>query len=278
MKRYKSVTIGCDPEFIIVDGVLGILITPEVLFGWGLNKFRGSPYRSAYGEDGCLFEIRPGYAVNTLHVVTKLRKTLKALADNAKGLKKYTWLTGHYPHNHALGGHIHIGGLNHNQNEIRPLISLLDYTIDSGISHWLDNQAQKQQRILYSHNQYGKRSLYRTFPSSFPITPERKFQRIEYRTPGSFLISPKVTFLFLVLAKICALVFLNDPNSSENILRPIKYMKRGKPLIEKFIRLVSDIDYIKSQGDIQIAFSLVESIPEHIRINWNKDFKKEWRI
>lgn len=278
MKRYKSTTIGCDPEFIIVNE-LGTVISPEVLFGWGLNKFRGNPYKSAYGEDGCLFEIRPGYATDTLRVVTKLRKTLKALANNAKGLKRHTWLTGHYPYNHALGGHIHIGGLNHNRDEVQPLISLLDYILDSGMSHWFDDQAQKRQRILYSHAQYGKRSVYRTTPNyGMYVATESRFQRIEYRTPGSFLISPKVTFLFLVFAKVCALIFLNGPNLSRDIIKSIKYIKRGKPLIERFIRLVRNIEYIKSQKDIQIAFSLIESIPERIKIDWNKDFKGEWRI
>ena len=173
-----SFTLGCDPE---------LLCRREGRYVPAHNYFKSS---SSFGLDGCesIAEVRPGYAESPVDITAKIKIVLEYGHEKAPDLE---FFAGHYQDDYALGGHLHFS--------IQPdpnVVDALD-TILYSFSNCIDDKEQRQKR---ERTGYGKRKSVR-----------KKSYGFEYRTPGSFLLSPSTTLVTFTLAKL-AVVGVQDDN------------------------------------------------------------------
>jgi len=170
-------TIGCDPELVCrLDG----LYTPAR---------RYFKFKSSFGLDGCdsIAELRPGYSESPIDLTSKIYQIIEYGHNKYPELEFYS---GHYVDDLPIGGHIHISIEPTNKT-----INALD-TVLGSLSNCIDD---KTQRIKRERSGYGKRGSYRRKPYGF-----------EYRTPGSFLLSPATALVTITLAKLSILGVLED--------------------------------------------------------------------
>ena len=170
-------TLGCDPELICRRN------------GQFISADRYFKQNSSFGLDGCesTAEVRPGYSESPIDLTSKIYQILNYGHSKADDLEFYS---GHFVDDYAIGGHIHFS--------IEPdanIIKALDIVLGS-LSNCIDDKEQKQKR---ERTGYGKLSAYR-----------RKSYGFEYRTPGSFLLSPSTTLVTLTLAKLAVLGTTED--------------------------------------------------------------------
>ena len=172
-----SLTLGCDPELVCrMNG----RYTPAH------NYFKS---HSSMGLDGCesIAEIRPGYSESPIDLTAKIRIILEYGHNKVPNLE---FLSGHYTDDYPLGGHIHVGA--EPKSEIIDSLDTLLYSFSNCVD-------DKYQRAKREKSGYGKRKAYR-----------RKSYGFEYRTPGSWLVSPSVTLVTLTLAKLAVIAVEED--------------------------------------------------------------------
>ena len=172
-----SFTIGCDPELVV---------RKEGQFCCADNFFKAN---SSMGLDGCssIAEIRGMYSEDVIDITAKIRIVLEYGHQKHPELE---FISGHYANDFALGGHIHFG--------LTPepkIISALDIVLRS-LSNCIDDKDQRNKR---ERSGYGKISAYR-----------KKYYGFEYRTPGSWLLSPSTTLVTLTLAKLAVIGVTED--------------------------------------------------------------------
>ncbi len=259
--KFKEITIGCDPEFVILIPPYSnhSCILPAIEIGGG----RHSPF----GGDGELFEIRPGYSHNTLDIISSMKDLLEKGNSYIKIGNEAKWRCGHCCFGSPMGGHIHIGNLPTNYYYDRDeLVNDLKVTLIDGVSNLIDPIKQRASRRATG---YGRALDFRT---------EDGGRRIEYRAPGSFLISPKITFLNLIVAKITAMLFLTR---DEYFPSPIRKGKESKPkriLKEVLNELVTNPIFNK-EPDKELGIKVLEeSIENKKPMNWDEDFRNNWGI
>lgn len=172
-----QLTIGCDPELICEYK------------GQFVPAHRYFKQNSSFGLDGCdsTAEIRPGYSESPIDLTAKIKIIIEYGHQKAPDLE---FLSGHYQHEYSIGGHIHIS-----TEPDSKIIEGLD-TVLYSLSNCIDDKDQRSKR---ERSGYGKKSAYR-----------RKSYGFEYRTPGSFLLSPSVTLVTLTLAKLTVLGVKED--------------------------------------------------------------------
>jgi hypothetical protein len=172
-----SFTIGCDPELVV---------RKQGQFCSADNFFKAN---SSFGLDGCssISEVRPGYSESVIDLTSKIFQILSYGHSKQPELE---FISGHYANDFALGGHIHFS--------ISPepkIISALDIVLRS-LSNCMDDKEQRSKR---ERTGYGKISSYR-----------KKYYGFEYRTPGSFLLSPTTTLVTFSLAKLAVIGVTED--------------------------------------------------------------------
>jgi len=180
-----SFTLGCDPE---------LLCRLNGKFVPAYNYFKSN---SSFGLDGCesIAELRPGFSESPIDLTAKIKIILEY--GHEKAPPDMEFYAGHYVDDYALGGHIHLG--------LPPDNSLIDSldTVLYSLSNCIDD---KNQRTKRERSGYGKRRAYRRQPHG-----------CEYRTPGSWLLSPTVALVTLTLAKLAVIAFKEDGLNLEQI-------------------------------------------------------------
>jgi len=228
-------TLGCDPELLCrINGKF----TPAY------NYFKSN---SSFGLDGCesIAELRPGYSESPIDLTAKIRTVLEYGHDKAPELE---FFAGHYQDDYALGGHVHIS--------LPPddrLIDSLD-TVLYSLSNCLDD---KSQRIKRERSGYGKRRAYRRQPHG-----------MEYRTPGSWLISPAVTLVTFTLAKLTIIAVMEDGLDMIQIKGRQHSCTFLKNLRESLLSIPDDCEEGLKEMD-----SLISR-----QINWNANILPNWGI
>lgn len=93
----KQITLGADPELVIVDIDGAPLLVADVI-----------PTHGSFGADGhgYIAELRPDKAITPKQIVSNVRKSLAA---GLSLLNAYDWRAGPYILNKPCGGHIHVG-------------------------------------------------------------------------------------------------------------------------------------------------------------------------
>lgn len=100
----QTITVGCDPEFVIVDSSGEAMYADNII----PYELREGPF----GSDGPCVELRPPPSNKISEVVESMKSLLNA---NAHLIEKYSWLGGaSYTHptmnrSFYVGGHMHFG-------------------------------------------------------------------------------------------------------------------------------------------------------------------------
>ena len=181
----EQLLLGADPEFILRDRLTDRLIYPSGFLPQ--EGTLGYDERSE-GREGRLFplaEIRPEPDTCPLRLVNKIRWTMAA-GIKLIPFENIEWLAGslHYAR-YQIGGHIHFGGIKINTALLKALDNYL------GIPVMLIEDPEKAAERRKHYGGLG----------SFRLEPHGGF---EYRTPGSWLISPDIARAVLCLAKVVA--------------------------------------------------------------------------
>lgn len=174
-----KITLGADPEFVLLgkDGKLvaaSRYLPPEGLAGCDSVVRRGVRVWP-------LVELRPEPASEPAAVVASLRRLLGAATKRIGGAQ-LTWLAGALPiRGLPLGGHVHIGGAAPTGERLRAL--------DNAVA--LPLRLMEPASAASRRPRYGNLGDWRRQPHGF-----------EYRTPPSWLLSPKLALGTLSLAQI----------------------------------------------------------------------------
>lgn len=257
-----QVLLGADPEFILRDKLTGRLIYPsgflprDGTFGYDERSER---------REGCLFplaEIRPEPDTCPLRLVSKIRWTMAA------GLKlipyeNIEWLAGslHFAR-YQIGGHIHFGGLKINTQLLKALDNYLGIPV-----MLIEDPASAAERRKH----YGGLG-------SFRLEPHGGF---EYRTPGSWLVSPEIARAVLCLAKVvaCESPLLKRDFFGDIELQRAFYQGKKNYFIDLFEYLWQDIcsteTYRLYKNEMQLFPEMVRN-----RQNWNEhqDIRLAWKL
>jgi hypothetical protein len=230
-----SFTIGCDPELICHRN--GQFVPAH-------NFFKSN---SSFGLDGCesTAEIRPGFSESPIDLTAKIYTILDYGHDKAPDLE---FISGHYVDDYSIGGHTHIS-----IDPIPEVIDALDIVLGS-FSNCIDDKMQRQKR---ERNGYGKRGAYR-----------RKSYGFEYRTPGSFLLSPSVTLVHLTLSKLAVVGVLEDKvdfNELKNRQHSCTFLKS----LKHSLHTIPD--------DCKEGLKELDTLLGK-RLNWNADILPNWGL
>ncbi|MCB0731965.1 MAG: hypothetical protein KDC88_13120, partial [Ignavibacteriae bacterium] len=170
-------TLGCDPELVCrLNG----------RFTSASDYFRP---KSSMGLDGndSIAEIRPGLSESPIDLTAKIKTVLEYGNEKHPELE---FISGHYADGYPIGGHIHIS--------VKPTTELIDSldTVLYSLSDCIDDPKQRDQR---HKSGYGTRKAHSS-----------KYYGFEYRTPGSWLLSPSTSIVTLTLAKLTIIGVLED--------------------------------------------------------------------
>ncbi|MCF8356257.1 MAG: hypothetical protein K9H48_17540 [Melioribacteraceae bacterium] len=231
-----SLTIGCDPE--LVCRINGRFVHAHHYF----------KQNSSFGLDGnnSICELRPGYSESPIDLTAKVRCILEYGHDKHPDIELYS---GHFVDDYPIGGHIHLS--------VAPSPSLIDSldTVLYSFSNVIDDKSQRQKR---ERTGYGKRKAYRT-----------KSYGLEYRTPGSWLLSPTTTLIIFTLAKLTALGVTED-----NIdFTSVKAAQHSITFLRNFAAHLNTIPDDCKEGLTELNLLLNMDT-----INWNENILPNWGI
>ncbi|MBB6669142.1 putative amidoligase domain-containing protein [Cohnella nanjingensis] len=180
--RTVSATLGADPEFVLLSDEGKVVPAAR--------------YLAPDGQAGCdavvvggvqrwaLAELRPDPSDDPLAVASQLRRLLASAARRTGGAR-LQWRAGAAPvPGLPLGGHLHLSGVALTGERLRAL----------------DNAVALPLRLLEPPDAGGRRPRYGSLGDYRP-KPHGGF---EYRTPPSWLVSPRLARGTLVLTKLAA--------------------------------------------------------------------------
>jgi len=232
----RTFTLGCDPE--LACRLNGKFVNAH-------NYYKSS---SSFGLDGCesIAELRPGFSESPIDLTSKIYQILEYGHSKHPDLE---FISGHYVDDHPIGGHIHIG--------CKPSTEIIDAldTVLYSLSNCIDD---KNQRTKRENCGYGKRKAYRMQPHGF-----------EFRTPGSWLLSPSTTLVTFTLAKLAVLGVVEDNiNFSE-----IKGRKHSQTFLKDFKNNLSTIPQDCEEGLKELDTLLAKK-----QIDWDQNILPNWGI
>ena len=230
-----SLTLGCDPELVCrMNG----RFTPAH------NYFK---FHSSFGLDGndAIAEIKSPVSESVLDITAKIRIILEYGHEKHPKLE---FFAGHFVDDYPLGGHIHVG--TEPKSEV---IDSLD-TVLYSFSNCVDDKFQRAKR---EKSGYGKRKAYR-----------RKSYGFEYRTPGSWLISPAVTLVTLTLAKLAVIAVEEDHLDLTQI--------KGRQHSTTFLKNLKN-NLITIPEDCFEGLKEMDSLLTQ-KINWEENILPNWGI
>ena len=233
-----SFTLGADPELLC--RLNGKYVPAH-------QYFKSS---SSFGLDGCeaIAELRPGFSESPIDITSKVFQILEYGHTKAPDLEFYA---GHFVDNLSLGGHLHFS--------IPPEPNIVDAldTVLYSLSNCIDDREQRPKREKCG---YGKRKATRKQPHGF-----------EYRTPGSWLLSPSTTLVTFTLAKLAKLAVLGvtddelDFNEIKGRQHSITFLRNLK---ENLKTIPTDREEGLKEKDLLL----------NKKLNWNVNILTNWGI
>jgi len=220
-------SVGADPEFVFeqVDALGGRARVDA--------NTQGMKAGLAFGADnnGRLVEIRPRPSRFVLETLASTWSTLKWMALLCPATVKYHWRAGAFYANDGLGGHIHFGRRRPQKSrEVAALDTLAFWLYHSNV--W--DQAEGRRRIREAqgggNHGYGRLGDKRDQPYGY-----------EYRTFPSWLCSPWMSYLPMVLAKLAVFDPMLFPLLEES-------MEKETPVLIR-ARLGAILAYYKGRDD-----------------------------
>lgn len=216
-KRIKSVSIGADPELLIINEHSDIIEAQGIL-----------PFRGQVGSDGAgtPAELRPRPTTNAINLTKNINKLLIKLKKKlyTKDIKNIRLICGSgydsYDNGFVpIGGHIHFGFKNINDD--------LRYCLHS-ISVLINKKENKEIRMKRIYEDYGIIN----FEDDGDEDIRKKRHGFEYRVPHSWLTTPQYTSAVLALYHAVLLEFKNYGLTKE--LNNMKKIILAKNIFDKY--------------------------------------------
>lgn len=207
LKLKFDFTIGADPEFTCRSR--GRAIHADNFFV-ALDRRRGSGDGTEpnvitderFGMDGSgrPFEVRPAPSTDPLEVVENISAIFRGAVAADRRLLGYQWKAGSADGQEPLGGHIHFG--------TKPGgVQLME---DKDVAHLLDTYLGSL--LVLIEGQAGARRRRCGYGGAGDF--RNQHYGVEYRTPGSWLVSPYVAAACLCLGKAVVAEALNFNHDS----------------------------------------------------------------
>lgn len=233
-----GITIGADPEFILENDGSFVAANEYMCF------------ESALGTDGAsaTAEVRPQYGHSSLELVANIRKLFQDGVDNIHGLDNLQFLAGHYKHERPIGGHIHLAGFPFVPERLGKRLDL----VHSTLSDCIDNIPERERR-----HRCGYGNGWRV---------DRGSDYIEYRAPGSWLLSPQVAFMACWLAEATAYAYINKQKKPFTVLQELG----------SCAGILSFAHHVKNIPHKDLFMKTADVVFSHLPLDWEQDFKPNW--
>jgi hypothetical protein len=259
--RQLPVMLGADPEFMLRSKTTGKIIYPSDFLA--KEGSLGYDHRSERRE-GVLFplaEVRPEPDLCPLKLTEKIREILVKAAVVLPAHAEWLACSLHFGQ-YQIGGHIHFSNCEINSLLLRALDNYLAIPI---------MLAEDPRNSIRRRKQYGWLGSIRTKPHG----------GFEYRTPGSWLISPEATRSCLCLAKIVATDYLDLPKDylADPELQKAFYQSKKYYFYDLFNELWQDIKHTPLYHKYATYLSpLVNLIQNRSHWDENTDFRSSWGV
>lgn len=264
------ITIGTDPEFLLVDR------SGSIRGASNYDFFYSTSSSSEIGRDGAgtPVEIRPRPSnITEIDILCdNIKRLFRKVAKYCHPQRLKLYAGANYKGNRPIGGHIHFGSPEMRRSRHREkLIHVLDTHWTPIINHFLPSR-----HIATRVNSgYGKLGSW-----------ESKSYGFEYRTPWSFLMSPYLTRVGFSLASLLAYHYKKIPydydlfNDVWDYYKHLDDTKRLKNIYSQIKPKILNLMSYKSinkqhNGDILSMFNLIEQKRECKCREVFKNFKME---
>lgn len=259
--KSREVTLGADPEFMLFNAKNGKMIAASEFFPKdGIVGCDNIRIRNR--QQHPIAEIRPKPDDCPLKLIENMKEALNS-ASRLAPYKNVKWVAGSQPVNgYSIGGHIHFSKIKISGALLRALDNYL------GIPIFL---IEEPSTAVKRRKKYGFIGDYRV----------KEHGGFEYRTPGSWLVSQKLSTAILCLAKIVSSRYPYLPKNFLDDLEAQEAFYGGNQayFIKHFYLIWENIknldQYNKYAEELKI-------IPEMIinKSNWDEksDFRKYWKI
>jgi len=257
----KEVKLGADPEFMLSNARNGQMIPASHFFPRdgivGCDSIR-MPNR----QQRPIAELRPKPDYSPLQLLSNLNQAMQA-ANKLVPYRNVKWLAGSRPFSgYSIGGHIHFSNIDLNNHILRALDTYIGLPL-----FLIENQATAVKR----RNKYGFLADYRA----------KEYGGFEYRTPGSWLVSPKIAAATLCLAKIVASNYLTLTRNCFVSTEAQRAFYDGDQAYLKilFNDVWADIQklamYKAYREELQIIFDMIKN---NIKWEEKEDIRKTWSM
>ena len=259
--RNIQVKMGADPEFMILNSKTGKMLSASEFFPRdgiiGCDNIR-VPNR----QQRPIAEVRPRPALSPIELSSNIRQALIS-ASRLAPYQNTRWLAGSQPvKGYSIGGHIHFSNIRLDGRLLRALDNYLGIPI-----FLIENPTSAARR----RRKYG-------FMGDYRIKDHGGF---EYRTPGSWLMSQKVTTAVLCLAKIVANRYAEIPQNYLNTVEAQKAFYKGdqdffRPIFHSLWANLKKLDlYEEYQEELQIIPEMIDN-----QVTWDEkiDLRKGWKL
>jgi hypothetical protein len=185
--------VGADPEFTFADSV-----TNEFVHASHFQLHVGP----AFGADlaGRPVELRPAPSRFALDVVASILSELRWMALTVPATLSYSWISRPYVSRDGIGGHVHFG---RKRGRIRKDEDAPRYELTGQVKEeieGLDQLTRILEASILLKEDFVKRSRDTVYGKFGDIRPQR--HGYEYRTLPTWLSSPCMAYLVLVLSKL----------------------------------------------------------------------------
>lgn len=257
----NEIKLGADPEFMLFNTRSGKMIAASDFFPRdgiiGCDNIR-VPNR----QQRPVAEVRPNPATSPRELTDNIKSALTS-ANKLAPYRNVRWVAGSHPlSGYSIGGHIHFSNIIINFALLRALDNYL------GIIVFLieDPASASRRRKKYGHL------------ADIRLKPYGGF---EYRTLGSWLITPEITCAILCLAKIVAEHYFELNNVYLNNIEALQAFYQGnqehfRPLFSKIWKEISRTTTFNDYRDeLKVIPDMIEN-----KATWDEglDLKVTWKI
>lgn len=257
----QEVVLGADPEFILRNRRTGRTISAARFFSrWGIVGLD----RACFKRNGVLVyplaEVRPPPSPDPLQLVENLRQAIARAASAVRGYRVNFEAGGTSLRRFTIGGHIHFSNVRLSTDLLRALDNYVALPV-----LFLENPVSSRLR----RPKYGYLGDWRSQPHG----------GFEYRTPGSWVISPQYAAAVLCLAKA---VVQDYPLLRRNVFLSAAgqraFYAADKPALRPlFFPLWNDLQASSVAREFRRHIDLIhQMVSEERRWNERVDIKKRW--
>jgi len=257
----KEVKMGADPEFMISNSRNGKMIPASQFFPRdgvvGCDNIR-MPNR----QNRPIAELRPKPDYSPRQLLSNIKEALR-MASKMAPYRNVKLLAGSRPFSgYSIGGHIHFSNVDFNNHILRALDSYVGLPL-----FLIENQVTAVKR----RTKYG-------FLADVRV---KDYGGFEYRTPGSWLVSPGIASAVLCLAKIVASNYLKLTRNCFITVEAQRAFYEGN---QEYLRLIfddvwSDIRKLEMFNDFKEELQIIyDMVKKGVIWNENEDIRKTWEI